>query len=102
MLNKRAFVTGALGATLATAAQGQAMKSEAKKAASAPAKKTLPHGMVKTTKLFKSPPGFVNGLAVAPEGLWLGQQKVSGKHATEDYHLPEPTDLHEAAWLVDW
>jgi len=58
--------------------------------------------MVKTTKLFKSPPGFVNGLAVAPEGLWLAQQKVSGKHATEDYHLPEPTDLHEAAWLVDW
>ena len=61
-----------------------------------------PHGIVKTTKLFKSPPGFVNALAVAPEGLWLGQQKVSGHHAMQDYHLPEPADLHEAAWLVDW
>ena len=57
--------------------------------------------MVKTTKLFKSPPGYVNALAVAPEGLWLGQQKLSGK-AAESYHLPEPTDLREAAWLVDW
>ena len=37
----------------------------------------------------------------APEGIWLGQQKLSGK-AAESYHLPQPTDLHEAAWLVDW
>jgi hypothetical protein len=57
--------------------------------------------MAKTTKLFQSPPGFVNALAVAPEGLWLGQQKVSGTHAA-DYHLSQPADLHEAAWLVDW
>jgi hypothetical protein len=38
---------------------------------------------------------------VAPEGLWIGQQKLSGR-AARQYHLPEPKDLHEAAWLVDW
>ena len=106
MLNKRAFVTGALtsavgSASLATAANAQAMKADAKKLAYGPQKREIPHGMVKTTKLFKAPPGYVNALAVAPEGLWLGQQKLSGKSA-ESYHLPQPTDLREAAWLVDW
>jgi hypothetical protein len=106
MLNKRAFVTGALtsavGSTsLATAANAQAVKADAKKLAYGPQKREIPHGMVKTTKLFKAPPGYVNALAVAPEGLWLGQQKLSGKSA-ESYHLPQPTDLREAAWLVDW
>ena len=106
MLNKRAFVTGALtsavGSTsLATAANAQAMKADAKKLAYGPQKREIPHGMVKTTKLFKAPPGYVNALAGAPEGLWLGQQKLSGKSA-ESYHLPQPTDLREAAWLVDW
>jgi hypothetical protein len=66
-----------------------------------PQRKTIPHGMVKTSKMFKAPPGFVNALAVAPEGLWLGQQKLSGK-AAQSYHLPDPKDLREAAWLVDW
>jgi hypothetical protein len=104
MLNKREFVTGTMAAALATTgAEAQPMMMEAKpKPASAPGPKKIGHGMVKTTKLFKSPPGFANALAVAPEGLWIGQQKVSGAHATHDYHLPEPTDLHEAAWLVDW
>jgi hypothetical protein len=66
-----------------------------------PQRHSIPHGMVKTTKLFKSPPGFCNALAVAPEGLWIGQQKLSGQAARE-YHLPDPPDLHEAAWLMDW
>jgi hypothetical protein len=102
MFSKREFVTGAMAAALAASgAEAQSMMMAAKpKAAAAP--KKIAHGMVKTTKLFKAPPGFVNALAVAPEGLWLGQQKVSGPHAMQDYHLPEPADLHEAAWLVDW
>jgi len=55
--------------------------------------------MVKTTKLFKSPPGFVNALAVAPEACgWTTE--LSGK-AAQSYHLPT-RDLREAAWLVDW
>ncbi len=55
----------------------------------------------KTTKLFKSPPGFPNGIAVTPEGLWIGEQKLSGAAAAQ-YHLEEPKDLSEKAWLVDW
>jgi len=55
----------------------------------------------KTTKLFKSPPGFPNGVAVTPEGLWIAEQKLSGAAAVQ-YHLEEPKDLSEKAWLVDW
>jgi hypothetical protein len=55
----------------------------------------------KTTKLFRSPDGFPNGLAVTPEGLWIGEQKLSGATASA-YHLPEPKSLTEEAWLVDW
>src|ERR1700691_5264168 len=101
MLSKREFVTGTLAAAVATAANAQAMKAADKQVSYGPQKPDIPHGMVKTTRLFKSPPGFVNALAVAPEGLWLGQQKLSGKSA-QSYHLPDPGDLHEAAWLVDW
>ncbi len=55
----------------------------------------------KTTKLFRSPQGFPNALALAPEGLWIGEQKLSGAQAAS-YHLPEPKSLTEEAWLVDW
>lgn len=55
----------------------------------------------KTTKLFKAPPGFPNGVAVTPEGLWIGEQKLSGA-AAKQYNLEEPKDLSEKAWLVDW
>jgi hypothetical protein len=55
----------------------------------------------KTTKLFKSPEGYPNGVAVTPEGLWVAEQKLSGEQAAT-YHLPEPKSLTEAAWLVDW
>jgi hypothetical protein len=56
--------------------------------------------MVKTTKLFKSPDGFPNAIAVTPEGLWIAEQKETGRAAAQ-YHLPEPKDLTEHAWLVD-
>src|SRR5882762_8240552 len=97
MLNKREFVAGTIAASLATAAQAQTTA----KVSYGPQKPSISHGMVKTTKMFKAPPGFVNALAVAPEGLWLGQQKLSGK-AAQSYHLPDPPDIREAAWLVDW
>jgi len=61
----------------------------------------IPSRMAKTTKLFKSPPGFPNGIAVAPEGLWIAEQKLSGAQAIS-YHVDEPKDLSEKAWLVDW
>ena len=63
--------------------------------------KPVPNRKAKTTKLFKSPRGFPNGLALAPEGLWIGEQKLSGPMAAQ-YHLPEPKSLTEEAWLVDW
>jgi hypothetical protein len=63
--------------------------------------RTIPNRKAKTTKLFKSPRGFPNGLALAPEGLWIGEQKLSGTMAAQ-YHMAEPKSLTEEAWLVDW
>lgn len=57
--------------------------------------------MAKTTRLFKSPPGFPNGLAATQEGLWIAEQKLTGTQA-KAYRLPEPRSLTEEAWLVDW
>src|SRR5919197_1192822 len=65
------------------------------------ANQRVPSRMVKTTKLFKSPDGYPNAIAVTPEGLWIGEQKETGQSAAR-YHLPEPKDLTEHAWLVDW
>jgi len=55
----------------------------------------------RTTRLFRSPGLYPNGLAVAPEGLWIGQQKVTASVA-RDWNVPMPADRDEAAWLVDW
>jgi hypothetical protein len=63
--------------------------------------KKLPVRKAKTTKLFKSPEGFPNGISATPEGLWIGEQKLSGEQA-KAYKLPEPKSLEECAWLVDW
>jgi hypothetical protein len=98
-MDKRQFIGSALlgigGVATGAAAQTTAAVTYG------PRRPDISKGRVKTTKLFKSPPGYVNALAAAPEGLWLGQQKLSGG-AAASYHLPEPTDLREAAWLVDW
>lgn len=90
-MTKREFLTG-LGAGLALSsaalAQAPAIKKGAKR-------------MAKTTKLFKSPGGFPNALAATPEGLWIGEQKLTGQQAAS-YKLAEPKSLEEMAWLVDW
>ncbi len=87
-MTKRQFLT-------ATLAGGTAM-------AQAPAIiKRTPTRMAKTTKLFKSPEGFPNGLAVTAEGLWIAEQKLTGAQAAA-YKLPEPKSLVEKCWLVDW
>jgi hypothetical protein len=39
------------------------------------ARPSLPVRKVRTTVLFKSPEGYPNALALAPEGLWIGEQK---------------------------
>ena len=98
MLNKRNFLTGTIAAAVSTAA---AQAQPAKPANGLNPERKIPHGMMKTTRMFKYPPGYGNGLAVAPEGLWIAQQKLSGDSAKR-YGLPEPADIREAAWLVDW
>ncbi|MEZ5402166.1 MAG: hypothetical protein R2729_21005 [Bryobacteraceae bacterium] len=88
-MTKREFLAGACAAGLALTAPSFAQngKGKARKA--------------KTTKLFKSPRGFPNGLAATPEGLWIAEQKLTGAQA-KSYGLPEPKSLEEACWLVDW
>ncbi|MCP5412219.1 MAG: hypothetical protein H6924_08800 [Alphaproteobacteria bacterium] len=99
MLNKREII---LGAATAAAAGGIALAQNPKPPGNGQvAPRKIPHGVMKTTRMFRSPPGLANGMAVAPEGLWLAQQKLSGETARR-YHVPEPSDLREAAWLVDW
>ncbi|MBK5293887.1 MAG: hypothetical protein JJE04_19715 [Acidobacteriia bacterium] len=93
-MTKREFLTASIGAGLALG-NGSAAFAQSGGGRKVPAR------MAKTTKLFKSPQGFPNGLAVTPEGLWIGEQKLSGAQA-DAYHLPEPKSLDEAAWLVDW
>ena len=91
-MTKRELLAGSIGVGLAFG-KGSAAYAQA----APPAKKR----MAKTTKMFKSPAGFPNGLAKTPEGLWIGEQKLSGAQAAA-YHMPEPKSLSEAAWLVDW
>ncbi len=87
-MTKREF----LKAGLALAAQSGASAFQGAKRAARKAK---------TTKLFKVPSGFPNALAVTPEGLWIGEQKLSGAQA-KSYKLTEPKTLVENAWCVDW
>jgi len=93
-MTKREFLAAGAGAALGLA-KGSALLAQ-RAAGSKPVSRK-----VKTTRLFKSPPGFPNGIAVTPEGLWIAEQKLSGEQAVA-YHLDEPKDLSEKAWLVDW
>ena len=93
-MTKREFLTTSLGAGFALGSGAAAFGQNS-------GGRKVPTRMAKTTKLFKSPQGFPNGLAVTPEGLWIGEQKLSAAMAAQ-YKLPEPKSLDEAAWLVDW
>ena len=101
-MTKREFLAASIGTGMALA-KGSAAQQAAAATRKDGGQSTgrVPTRMAKTTKLFKSPPGFPNGIAVTPEGLWIGEQKMSGAQAAQ-YHLPEPKDLTEAAWLVYW
>jgi hypothetical protein len=106
LMNKREFLAASVGAGLVSgsrAAFGQeASATPLPSGGGQPAGiRRVPTRMAKTTKLFKCPPGFPNGIAVAPEGLWIAEQKLSGEQAVA-YHTTEPKDLSEKAWLVDW
>ena len=94
-MTKREFLAASLGAGVALAQSRAGF-------AQAPVTRTkIPSRKAKTTKMFKSPKGFPNGLAATPEGLWIAEQKLSGAQAVA-YHMPEPKSLSEDCWLVDW
>ena len=95
-MTKREFLTAGIGTGLALAKSSVGFAQQA-----SPAKRQVSTRLAKTTKLFKSPRGFPNAIAVTPEGLWIGEQKLSGSQAAA-YHLDEPKILTEEAWLVDW
>jgi hypothetical protein len=107
LMNKREFLTASVSAGLglggvhaALAQRGSGGPGRTAGESPTPDRR-VPSRMAKTTKLFKSPGGFPNGVAVAPEGLWIAEQKLSGAAAAA-YHMPEVKDLSESCWLVEW
>jgi len=104
-MTKREFLVTSVGAGLGLAKAGRAFAqqgSSAPRVETAPSPtRSIPNRIAKTTKLFKSPPGYPNGIAVTPEGLWIAEQKMSGNQAAQ-FHVAEPKSLEEACWLVDW
>jgi hypothetical protein len=106
-IGKREFLAG-LAASMAASsplfAQATVMKQPvdpmAPPPAAPPSGKTLPNRMAKTTKLFKAPGFYPNGLAVAPEGLWVAQQYLTPE-VYKTIGLTRPPGK-EALWLMDW
>ena len=106
-MRKRDFLTGGLVLGAGLAASATLAPALAQGQAPAPAgggggggggggrggRGAVPTRMAKTTTLFKSPDLYPNALAVAPEGLWIGQQRSGGQPGAS---------TQEAAWLVDW
>ena len=106
-MNKREFLAASVGVGLglgrgptAFAQQRSAVPSRTNSVSGAFSRQ-IPTRSAKTTKLFKSPSGFPNAIAVADEGLWIAEQKLSADLAAM-FHVAEPKDLSECAWLVDW
>jgi hypothetical protein len=97
-MTKRDFLSASAGLALSPAAAAFAQVAAA---ARKPPPGRVAARKAKTKKLFKAPDGFPNALAVTPEGLWIGEQKLSGPQAAS-YKLAEPKSLTENAWLVDW
>lgn len=79
METRRAFL-GSLGVGLLGSRLAGAQTPPSGQAAAA-----VPVRKVKTTPLFKSPEGYPNGLAVAPDGLWIAEQKSDHAHLV-DWH----------------
>jgi hypothetical protein len=99
-MTKREFLAASIGAGLGLGKAATAF-AQASGPAQPAGNKPIPSRMAKTAKLFKSPPGYPNGIAATPEGLWIAEQKMTGAQAVA-YHVPEPKTLTEDCWLVDW
>jgi hypothetical protein len=98
--SKRQFLTG-LGALAGMAALPPAFaQSAAPTIGLKPPDKSLPNRMVRTTKLFKVPGIYPNGLAIAPEGLWVAQQFLTDD-VSKIVGVVRPPGK-ESLWLMDW
>ena len=97
-MRKRDFLAAGLGlgAGLAASAVLQpALGQQVPAAAGGGRGRNIPNRKARTTRLFKSPELYPNALAIAPEGLWIGQQKNAETQQSSG-------SMSEAAWLVDW
>ena len=99
-ISKRHFLAG-LGLLAGGAAMAPSLVQGATASSTAPSGgKALPSRMAKTTKLFKAPGFYPNGLAVAPEGLWVAQQFLTEEVSQQiGSHRPQG---QESVWLMDW
>jgi len=105
-MRKRDFLAAGLGLGAGLAASSLLGSALGQQAPAAPPVGGGGRGRVqtaraRTTKLFQSPGLYPNALAAAPDGLWIGQQKVTAQVA-RDWNVPMPADRDEAAWQVDW
>ena len=97
-MRKRDFLTAGLGLGLMAAAASA--QTPAATSITVPGR-PVPNARARTTRLFKAPGLYPNALAVAPEGLWIGQQKITASVA-HDWGVSVPANRDEDAWLVDW
>src|SRR6266404_4014319 len=92
IMDKRQFLATGLGLGLgATAAFAQrpAGVDELGRGAQPEPRRAIPTRKAKTTKLFLTPPGWPNAIAVDPaKGFWVQEQRHDGNR--------------EKAWLLDW
>jgi streptogramin lyase len=103
-MRKRDFLAAGLGlgaGLAASAALGPVLAQAQAQAPAAAGRGRIQTARAKTTRMFRAPGLYPNGLAVAPEGLWIGQQKTTVQVA-RDWNVPMPANRDEAAWLVDW
>ena len=103
-MRKRDFLAAGLGlgaGLVASAALAPVLAQAPAAAPPAAGRGRVPSARARTTKLFMAPGFYPNALAAAPDGLLIGQQKVTPQVA-RDWNVPMPADRDEAAWQVDW
>jgi len=101
ILGKRQFLSaGLMGACVGLAGLGRVQAQGAAEDYRLPPTPKVTRRAATTCNLFKAPGNYPNALAVAPEGLWIAQQKLEGAKAVKE-HAPPQTGPEEV-WLVDW
>jgi hypothetical protein len=85
-MDKRQFLAAGMGLGLGLMATSAAVAQQP--VPTPPRRRTA-----KTTPVFKAPPGFPNAIAVAPEGVWVAEQRDNTQPSA---------DRSEKVWLVDW